>query len=343
LRIDSHRRGVASVIGTVVFVLVFMMALGSMAYTTGVQEQALASQQQAQQAAARRLVEDLTFSIGASGPVATDDGPTTVFVNHIVLKFPNGTVYPLAASSSVSAGGSVLVQAMVPGGVCSPGTATCLSKYKQIASGNPPGSSVGVVTSMGNSFWYVYSANKVNWNSLTGFPKACAAGKAVNQLNTTLTCLSVGSITSWAKASVTTSGTGRYSSTGLAVTLPANASYAFYVFTAIEPSFGVESYDFEVHALPAGATLIIACSPMAHPTGGGNQPTNCVTSAGTPVAAPGNLGFGVSPPVYATPGLFGVVSLGGTGGTLQIDFACTANCGGVTLKAGSFMLVQPLG
>ena len=28
--------------------------------------------------------------------------------------------------------------------------------------------------------------------------------------------------------------------------------------------------------------------------------------------------------------------------TLQIDFACTSNCGSVTLMAGSFMIVQAL-
>jgi len=77
---------------------------------------------------------------------------------------------------------------------------------------------------------------------------------------------------------------------------------------------------------------------MSYPEGGGNQPTNCVTATGTPVVAYGSLGFGVSPPVFQTPGIFGLVSVGGTGGTLQIDFACIANCGGVSMNAGSFML-----
>jgi len=112
---------------------------------------------------------------------------------------------------------------------------------------------------------------------------------------------------------------------------------------AIEPSLGIEYYNFEVHSLPAGATLLIVCAPMADAYSGGNLPTNCVSAPGTPIAAPNTLSFGVSPPVYATPGIFGVVSSGLAGGALRIDFACTYDCGSITMKAGSFMVVQLLG
>lgn len=87
---------------------------------------------------------------------------------------------------------------------------------------------------------------------------------------------------------------------------------------------------------------MIACTPMSDPEGGGGLATNCVDTAGTPIAARNSLSFGVAPPVYATPGLFGVVSSGPGGVTLQIDFACTSNCGSITLMAGSFMIVQAL-
>jgi hypothetical protein len=88
---------------------------------------------------------------------------------------------------------------------------------------------------------------------------------------------------------------------------------------------------------------VIACAPMSMPFGGGNEPTKCVSSAGTPVAVSNELAFGTAPPVYETPGLFGVVTMGPTGGALGIDFGCTLDCGSVNLRPGSFMLVQPLG
>ncbi len=330
-------------IGTIFFVFIFMIALGSMAYAAGVQEQAAAARQSAEENVASRGAESLVFSTGATGLMATDSGPATISVNHVVLRFPNGTVYPIAVSATIPVGGSIQVESLVPAGQCPPGTATCLSKYEEIVAGNPTGSSVGVVTSMGNSFWYVRTASQVSWSSLTGFPQPCPAGQTINQLNITVTCSPGGAMASRVKVSVSTSGTNAYTSSGLALSLGPNTNYVFYAFTAVEPYFGVEEYNFAVHALPAGASLVIACSPMSYPAGGGNQPAHCVTSTGAPVAAVNSLGFGVAPPVFATPGLFGVVTTGAVGGVLQIDFACTANCGGVIMKAGSFIVAQPVG
>jgi hypothetical protein len=331
------------VVGTVIFVVIFLVALGSMAYVSGLQEQAAAAQQQAELADWRRSTEVLTFATVGSKLMATNEGPASVFVNHLVLKYPNGTVYPLSSSGSISSGGSAPVRSMVPDGLCSPGTATCLSKYEQIVAGNPPGSSVGLVTSNGNSFWYADTAGQVDWSSLTKFPAGCPAGEAVVALNTTLTCAPTGASSSWLRSSVSAEGFRGFVPTGLTAKLSPNASYAFYVFTAVEPEVGIESYNFEVHPLPSGATLVIACSPLSYPRGGGNQPTNCVSTTGTPIAAPRVLDFGAPPPIFATPGIFGVVTTGSAAGLLEIDFGCTDNCGGVVLEAGSFMLVQPLG
>ena len=264
-------------------------------------------------------------------------------MNHAVLRYPNGTIYAIPAAVTIPSGGSIPVQTLIPNGVCPPGTATCLSRYHQIVKGNPPGSSAGLVTGLGNTFWFTSQETQVNWDSLVGFPTACPAGEGVAGLNTTLACASAGSLTSWAKAPTSTSGTGKYISTGLAVPLAANLTYAFYAFTVVEPSIGIEYYNFEVHSLSPGASFVIACAPMSDPGGGGNLPTNCVSTAGTPIAAPNTLSFGVAPPVYATPGLFGVVTSGASGTTLEIDFACTGNCGSLTIKAGSFMVVQVLG
>jgi hypothetical protein len=324
------------------FMLVFMLAIGSLAYESGLQAQSSNAQENAVQMKALRGSESLTFSLTQRGVTATNEGPYSAAVEYAVLKFPNGTVYPLATSAALTSGASVQLISLIPSGLCSPGTSTCVSRYEQIVDGNPPGSSVGLVTSMGNAFWYTYGVSLVPWISLTSFPRQCPTGQAVSTLNRTVTCVPVGGVSSWAKNPASTGSAGVYSSTGLSVALAPNRSYAFFVFTAIEPTVGIEKYNFEVHALPTGATLIIACSPLSYPIGGGNQPTNCVRATGTPIASLNTLGFGTGPPVYSTPGLFGVVTIGAIGGTLEVDFACLSDCGGVTLEPGSFMMVQPL-
>ncbi|HYA56325.1 MAG TPA: hypothetical protein VED22_05950 [Nitrososphaerales archaeon] len=328
--------------GTIFFVLVFIMALGSLAYASGLEQQTAAAQESALQAASQRGAESLVFASTIGGLLATNEGPATVSLNHLLLRYPNGTVYSVLAAVSIPPGSSVLVQYLIPKGICSPGNATCASKYAQILAGNPPGSTVGLVTGRGNTFWYAPQNGEVDWTSIVGFPSACPNGEAVRQVNTTLICAPDVSITSWDRTRISTSLPGQYSSSGLAVNLPANETFAFYAFTVIEPSIGTEHYNFEVHPLPAGASLVIACAPVSEPEGGGYLPTNCVVTAGTPIATQNSLSFGVAPPVYETPGLSGVVSSGPKGATLQIDLACTSDCGSVTMMAGSYMVVQAL-
>ena len=319
-----------------------MMALGSLAYASGLQQETAAAQESALQLASQRGAESLVFAVTAGGLRATNEGPVTVAVNHVLLRYQNGTVYSIPAVASVPSRGSTLVQSLIPDGACSAGAATCASRFSQIVAGNPPGSSVGLVTGLGNAFWYAQQNSEVDWKSIVGFPPRCPAWEAINQVNTTLGCATEGYIASWDRSPISTSMAGEYSDSGLAVSLPANGTFAFSVFTVIEPSLGIERYDFEVHPLPSGASLVIACAPMSDPEGGGNIPTNCVDTAETPIAVLNSLSFGVTPPVFATPGLFGVVSSGPGGMTLQIDFACTSDCGSVTMMAGSFMIVQAL-
>lgn len=335
-------RAVASVVGTIFFVLVFMMALGSLAYASALQQQTAAAQESVLQIASQRGAESLALVASIGGLVATNEGPTTALVNHVLLRYPNGTVYSISANVSIPSGGSTPVRLLIPNAVCTPGAATCSSKYAQILAGNPPGSSVGLVTGLGNAFWYTRQNGEVDWRSLDGFPPACPSDEAVSRVNTTLGCVPDGSITSWDRTRVSSGAAGVYSSSGLAVVLPANGTFAFYAFLVVEPSIGIEHYNFEVHPLPDGASLVIACAPMADPEDGGGVPSNCVEAAGIPIAAQNSLSFGVSPPVYATPGLFGVVSSGPNRITLQIDFACTSDCGSVALLAGSYIVVQDL-
>jgi len=330
------------VVGTIFFVLVFMMALGSLVYASALQQQTAAAEESALQISSQRGAESLALAASVNGLLATNEGPGTVTVNHVLLRYPNGTVFTISATVSIPSGGSTLVQSLIPNTVCSPGTATCSSKYSQIVAGNPPGGSVGLVTGLGNAFWYTRQNGEVDWRSLVGFPPGCASGEVVGQVNTTLGCVPEGSITSWDRTPISSGMAGQYVPSGLAVDLPPNGTFAFYAFLVVEPSIGIEHYNFEVHPLPLGASLVVACAPMADPEVGGDLPTNCVETAGIPIAVQNSLSFGVAPPVYATPGVSGVVSSGPNGMALQIDFACTSNCGSVTLMAGSYMIVQDL-
>jgi len=338
MRFPVHRRGVASVIGTVFFVVVFMLATGALAYESGLQAQASQDEEAAAQLAAMRSAEDLVFRVTGAGLEASNTGSSSVLINHLVMMYTNGTAYALPVSATILRGSALEVAGLVENATCSPARATCLAKYAQIVSGRAPGSSIGLVSSLGNVFWYAYGETEVDWNSIGGFPAPCPQGESISQLGTDPECTPAGPYTKVITAPAETDGEGTFDSTGLVAPLSNNTVYSFYAFTSISPELGVEEYEFEVHALPPGATLLIACSPMAYPLGGGNQATKCVNSTGTPADYP--LAFGVSPPVYETAGIFGAVAMGGSPGSIEIDFGCVANCGSVEINPGSFMVVQ---
>jgi hypothetical protein len=199
------RRGIASVIGTIFFVLVIMAALGAQAYMWSLQAQSTQVAQQAQSVAAGKADELLLYSAPSLGLTVSDSGPTTTKVIAMVLKFENGSVYSLSSASSpsfVSAtfpqGTNALVQSLVPTST-SPckdqnnvGTATCLSKYNSIVNNVVGGRSVGLVTSLGNAFWYVPSTSLVQWSSVANLPAGCSANQYVTAVGATLTCSQVG-------------------------------------------------------------------------------------------------------------------------------------------------------
>jgi len=95
--------------------------------------------------------------------------------------------------------------------------------------GDPPGSSVGLVTGLGNAFWYAHQNGEVDWRSLADFPPGCPLGEAVSQVNTTLGCALEGYHAPWDSNQVSTGRAGEYSSSGLVVNIPANGTFAFYV------------------------------------------------------------------------------------------------------------------
>jgi len=156
---DRRRRGIASVIGTIFFVLVLMGAIGALAYMSSVQAQASQAAQQAQLIADRKGQESLQFTVGSSGLTLSNAGAATSEVVAMLLSYPNGTVYnlnsgstPAFAAVALPANANALVGPMVPSGTCSPGTSTCVSRYNAI-SANPSAGNIGLVTSLGNTYW----------------------------------------------------------------------------------------------------------------------------------------------------------------------------------------------
>jgi len=165
-----RRRGIASVIGTIFFVFVLMGALGALAYTSSLQAQSSQAVQQAQSVAAAKADEQLLFSTPSSGLTVTDSGPTATKVIAMVLKFENGSVYSLNSGSTpafapvtLPQGASIPLQSLVPSGTCKDqsgsGVAACLSKYNSIVNNLVSGRSLGLVTSLGNTFWYTPSSS----------------------------------------------------------------------------------------------------------------------------------------------------------------------------------------
>ncbi len=172
--IIGRRRGVASIIGTIFFVIVLMVGLGALAYMSSVQAQSNQVGQQAQLTVDRKGQESLQYSTGSSGLTLSNAGPATSKVVAILLSYPNGTVYNLNSGSTPSftavalpANANAPVASMVPSGTCAPGTATCVSRYTAIVA-NPSLGNIGLVTSLGNTFW----ANPTS----TTLPNSCTNG-----------------------------------------------------------------------------------------------------------------------------------------------------------------------
>jgi hypothetical protein len=166
----EKRRGVAAVVGMLFLVFVFMIAIGAQLYVASVESQGAQSAAQAQLIVSQKSDEGLGFSSSGGTLTATDTGPSGERLVGMILKFENGTSYlldgassPQFSSTTLQPAGGVSVQQMVPTGVCTPGTATCLSKFNSIVTGQAvAGRGVGLLSSLGNTFWYVPSAAEEN-------------------------------------------------------------------------------------------------------------------------------------------------------------------------------------
>jgi hypothetical protein len=166
IRPGRRRVAIATVVGMLFMALIFLLAIGAQAYVTNAQEDASAAQSQAEQRVVLKSQELLSFGGYPSTLEVTNSGPVTSTAVAMLLKFENGTVYSLNGTSSprfqgavLPSGGRVMVQGLVPGGPCSPDMTTCLAEYQAIVAGRVPGRALGLVTSFGNTFWYVPSAS----------------------------------------------------------------------------------------------------------------------------------------------------------------------------------------
>jgi hypothetical protein len=170
-----RRRGVASVIGMLFMTLVFMAGIGAQVYISGQQAQAEQASSQQQLRLAEHSDELLLYTTPTGGLTATDAGPSSVELVGMVMKFENGTQYLLSRGStpafqtrSLPQGSALAVASLVPSGRCLPGAESCLSRFDSIVKGTVPGRAVGLLTSLGNVFWFVPSAATVQWSEITG-------------------------------------------------------------------------------------------------------------------------------------------------------------------------------
>ncbi len=279
-----------------------MAGLGAQAYMSSLELQSNQVSRQEQQLTDLHRNELLAYSSSPSGPTVTNTGGVSAHVVSVILRYPNGTVYGLAQSFQLPSGMTSALAGVVPSGTC--GGSTCIAKYNRIASGAAPtGSSVGLVTSLGNTFWYTPSAAAAPWGTVVRV--------TADQTN----------------------GGGTKSAT-LTFTPAANTNYVFnaYIYAT---NAGGSGLDFQVKSLLSGETLVAFCADLFTTPTSGSQ-SNCIAATGVNVFSTYNIGTPTLVMVYGT------LSVGANAGAMEIDFQNSAGAGTTTIKAGSFMVVTPV-
>lgn len=306
-----RRRGVASLVGTMFFVIVFVIALGAQAYVSGLQKESGDAVEQAQQVLVRKGAESLTFTGAGASVQAWNGGGATENVQYIVLRFANGTTYSLSAvTASIPPGGSRTVASMVPSGAC--GGTTCTQKFDLIATGSAQGS-IGAVTSLGNSFWLT------PLSSQTGGDEA----------------------TYWTTAKQSTSSTSYIPITGLGFTGASGGFYlvhvqiGYYQTTATSPGISFAA------SFPAGATML-ACGGIDNPdatvqcTGSANTPIGTSVFTGDSVLAANYCTSSSNPCLYLADVKLSLVSAG----TFQMEFRITGATTGSVIADSIITVVK---
>jgi hypothetical protein len=131
--------------------------------------------------------------------------------------------------------------------------------------------------------------------------------------------------------STQSSNGGTWLATGLSVSVSANTNYAFTANLYYQGgnTVGGTDFDFTVHSLPSGATLVEACMI------GLSASNQCINSPGSTLYTTYYVQYGQSAGVQVT----GLIKVGSTGGTLSLDWQadpCCYNPG--YLLAGSWMV-----
>src|SRR5215467_3754056 len=142
-----------------------VLAIGSQIYLMNLQGQSSQGYQQAISTQVRRASEILDFTLPAAGLTVVNGGPTTTRIIGMYIKYPNGSVYSGSTFSGrdVASSSAVAVQGLVPSGVCLPtGTSTCSSRYGTVVGSATPGYAIGLLTSLGNTFWYAPASSANN-------------------------------------------------------------------------------------------------------------------------------------------------------------------------------------
>jgi len=134
------------------FVMVLMAGLGSVAYVYSLQGQSSQAAQQAQQLLNQKGKELLTYQALSGGVLAVaNSGSSASTIRYVILRFANGSVYQFTPNLVLGSGSLLSIPSLIPSQNC--GLSTCLSKYDTILATTNSMNSVGVVTALGNVFW----------------------------------------------------------------------------------------------------------------------------------------------------------------------------------------------
>ncbi|QQG49006.1 MAG: hypothetical protein HY247_01435 [archaeon] len=319
-----RRRGVSSVLGVLFLALVFLVAIGTQTYLSGLQAQSSRAQGQAAQRDSQRAREGIDFGGGPSSLSATNTGAATETEVAMIMKFENGTIYnlnqgstPVFSPVSLTAGGRVLLQPLVPSGTCTPGTATCLSKFNSIVSGGAvPGRELGLVTSLGNVFWYQPSGGSLGQGSgqffHIGTPQSTSA-------------------TTWTAIA------------GLSFTGSANTFYEVELYLGYYQSVGASQGVFFSIGVPSGTTFLF-CGGMFYSdpsfSTGGHAGEECTGGPSTSLGPTTNTQTTCIASVGACQFAgTAMVAFGATAGQFQVQFETTPG-DTATVMADSTLIVN---
>jgi Divergent InlB B-repeat domain len=159
--VPARRRGLASIVGTLLFVIVLLAGFAALEYMDTLQNQSVQADQAALGLMASRASASLTFQY-LNGLSVTNTGPTGLTVVDLFLRFANGSIYTVGTDAPMASGGNQGLLSLIYG-TC--GGSSCTSKYDTLLSSSSQGDAIGVLTSTGASFWYAPASQASTPNS----------------------------------------------------------------------------------------------------------------------------------------------------------------------------------